>query len=396
MDADFNSYMNLSAISTFQLLAIAAIGAFCTKIEIFDNKDIEGLFSLINMLLMPMLMFVQILKGFDITDVSLWLPVVIVIVIQVVLGIILGYAINYITCSDKRSLKFMITSLSFTQTKTLQLLLVDNFAEYFESISKMENENFSVSARDRALNYILLSFIIENFLRYTLGAYILTPGEEEVDDQKGIVYGELTGDEEADSREVAVGSNEKPSIGIYDIITPSLITFILAVGISFILPFKDVLLDSQNLINETIFVSSNLIGTTVKVMSIFVFGAALPTYSWEETKLSDMTLLLQAMIKLVVYPVLGIYIVFDIMFKSMNLIDDSILAIMMLIHFAAPTGVGLLTLVGQKGYLENDMGKSLTVQHLLAIITFTISNAIFMFFMANHCLMSGSGMDVSK
>lgn len=285
----------------------------------------------------------------------------------------------------------MIASLSFTQTKTLQLLVVDNFAGYFESISQMGNEKFDISARDRALNYILLSYIIENFLRYTLGAYILAPSEDEVDDQKANIYGELTGDDEADSRDVAMDNNEKSGIGIYDIFTPSLIAFILAVCISFFSSFKEVLLDSQNIINETIFVSSKLIGTTVKVMAIFVFGAALPTYSWGEAKLSDMTLILQALLKLVVYPILGIYIVFDIMFKSMNLIDDSILALMMLIHFAAPMGVGLLTLVGQKGYLENDMGKSLAIQHLLAIITFTISNAIFLFFMANHFLMIESG-----
>jgi len=36
---------------------------------VFNNKDIEGLFSLINVCLLPMLMFVQILKGFDVTDI---------------------------------------------------------------------------------------------------------------------------------------------------------------------------------------------------------------------------------------------------------------------------------------------------------------------------------------
>ena len=175
---------------------------------------------------------------------------------------------------------------------------------------------------------------------------------------------------------------------------PALIAFIIAVAFSFVESLKGVLLDQENILNETIFVSSNLIGKTVKVMSVFVFGAALPTYAWSLSTLSDMIHVLQAIVKLCAYPVLGIYIVFDLMFKSMGTIEDPILTIMMLIHFAAPTGVGLLTLVGQKGYMENDMGKSLTIQHIGALVTFTVSTASFMFLMTNHYQLRGMGMDI--
>jgi len=69
MENDFDSYIKLSAITTFQLFGIAFTGALCTYLKVFNNKDIEGLFSLINVCLLPMLMFVQILKGFDVTDI---------------------------------------------------------------------------------------------------------------------------------------------------------------------------------------------------------------------------------------------------------------------------------------------------------------------------------------
>lgn len=70
------------------------------------------------------------------------------------------------------------------------------------------------------------------------------------------------------------------------------------------------------------------------------------------------------MFKLVIYPILGLYIVFDLIFQNSDWVKDPILILMMLIHFAAPSGVSLLTLVGEKEYLEADMGKSLTLQHV--------------------------------
>jgi len=135
------------------------------------------------------------------------MPVLLVILLQVAIGVVLGYIIAYITCSETKALKFLITSLSFTQTKTLKLLVVDNFAEAFEEISEMSGLHFSTNARNRALNYVLLSYLIENLLRFSLGAYLLSPGEDEIDEQKGMKYRELTGDEESDSRDVEITSS---------------------------------------------------------------------------------------------------------------------------------------------------------------------------------------------
>jgi predicted permease len=162
METEFATYFSLSSMASFHLFLIALIGAFCTYIEIFNVKDVEGLNSVINVCLLPMLMFVQILKGFNIFDIEAWLPVLVIILIQVAIGVIIGYAISYITCSESNVRKFLITTLSFTQTKTLQLLVVDTFANAMEKISVISGQEFAVNARDRALNYVLLSFLIEN------------------------------------------------------------------------------------------------------------------------------------------------------------------------------------------------------------------------------------------
>lgn len=354
----------------------------------------EGLTSLIDVCLLPMLMFVQILKGFDIMDFEMWAPVLGIILIQVAIGVILGYVISYITFSERNVLKFLITSLSFTQTKTLQLLLVDNLAGVLENISLMSGQHYSTGARNRALNYVLVSYLIENMLRYSLGSFLLKPGPEEVDESKGQRYSELN-DEASDSRDLeALRAQQAETVNVQNILNASFVAFIIATILSKITVVKTALLDEQSIINETLFVSSDLIGKTVKVMTVFVFGAALPCYSWESAYLSQMVHVLQALVKLIVYPILGLYIVFDLLFQILGWVNDPILVLMMSIHFAAPTGMGMLTLVGQNGYLESDMGKSLTIQHLGAILTFTLSNALFLFLISNYYQMNGMGMDI--
>lgn len=277
MEIDFSSYFSLSSLATFHLLAIAGTGALCTKIKVFRPQDVEGITSIINVCLLPMLVFTQMLKGFDITDLSQWLPVVAIILIQVSIGVVLGYAISYATWSKANALKFLITSLSFTQTKTLQLLLVDNFAEAMEQITLMSGREFTIPARDRALNYVLLSYLIENMLRYSLGALLLTPDEDEIEDEKMQRYTELTGDEYSYSREVDTAPKNRQNIFNYNgVFNVSFLAFVLAVALSFFHWLRHILLDEQNIVHETIFVSSVLISKTVKVMTIFVFGAALP------------------------------------------------------------------------------------------------------------------------
>lgn len=162
METEFATYFALSSMASFHLFVIALVGAFCTYIEIFNVKDVQGLNSIINVCLLPMLMFAQILKGFNILEFEVWLPVLGIVLIQVVIGVIMGYIISYITCSESNVKKFMITTLSFTQTKTLQLLVVDTFASAMESISTMSGQKFSVNARNRALNYVLVSYLVEN------------------------------------------------------------------------------------------------------------------------------------------------------------------------------------------------------------------------------------------
>jgi hypothetical protein len=224
----------------------------------------------------------------------------------------------------------------------------------------------------------------------------LTPDQDEIDDDKAVAYTELGGDEQNDSNTDGLSKkNEEASSSLNGVISPTSIAFIVAVIISLFSSFQNVLLDEENIVNQTIFASSVMIGQTVKVMTIFVFGASLPCVSWSSAHLSEMIHVLLVIVKLLVYPVLGLWIVFDLLFQHLEWIRDPILIIMMLIHFAAPSGAGLLILSSEKGYLTADIGKSLTVQHLGALVTLTLTNAMFLFLISNYYQMNGYNVELS-
>lgn len=138
-----------------------------------------------------------------------------------------------------------------------------------------------------------------------------------------------------------------------------------------------------------------MVGKTVKVMVIFVFGANLPCISWGAAHLSEMVHILLVMVKLLLYPILGLWIVFDLLFQDLAWIRDPILILMMLIHFAAPSGAGLLALSSEKGYLTADISKSLIIQHMGALVTFTMTNALFLFLISNYYQMNGFNMELT-
>lgn len=342
----------------------------------------EGLTSVVNSLLLPMLVFTQILRGFNILNINSWIPVILIVLVQIGISILISFAISYATCSKDNVVKFLITSLSFTQTKTLQLLLVDNFTEAMDHISLISGIHFETSARNRALNYVLLSYLVENICRYTIGTMTLnaTPDED-----REVKYVELT-DEDKNEPGEADGlrhTQNVPAFEIHEIFNVSVVAFVVAVLISFFIGLKDVILDPHNIVNETFFVSSDLIAKTVKVMTIFVFGSALPCYSWKECTLPSLTHMLQPFVKLVVFPLIALYLIHSLFFVALGWLTDPILVLMMVIHFSSPTGMGMLTLVGKTGYMEHDMGTSILIQHLVGIVTFTVVNATFLYTIAN-------------
>ena len=75
-------------------------------------------------------------------------------------------------------------------------------------------------------------------------------------------------------------------IKLSEVFSVSFVTFIITVSISFIAPVKASLLDQNSIFYSTLFVSSDLIAKTCKVMVIFVFGTAVPLMKLDACHLS--------------------------------------------------------------------------------------------------------------
>lgn len=367
MDTQFSSYLSLSSHATFQLFAIWFIGAFWTKLKVFNRKAVEGLIDY-NEFLIPMLVFTHILKGFDITDFSNWLPVIVIFMIHIVIGAIIGLCLSYFSAHRHNALRFFISSLCLPQTLTLQLLLIENFAPVIESISQSSGQVFSITARNRALNYVIVWYLFEHLLRTTVCSFFMTSDANQIK-EKGDDYHKIRDESEEDERSSTNG------IVLTEVFSISFVTFIITIILAFISPVKTALLDQSSIFYSTIFVSSDLIAKTWRVMVIFVFGTALPLIKLDACNLSLTDHILNAATKLVIFPLFG-YLIIYLFLQGYSWFKDPVLIFIMLIQFSSPTSFGLFKTATQRTQLGNDFLVSLTVQHIAAIIILTLLNAV--------------------
>lgn len=366
MDTQFSSYLSLSSLATFQLFLIAAVGAMWTKLKVFNRKAVEGLIDY-NEFLIPMLVFTHILKGFDITNTSDWLPVIVIFVIQILIGAIIGFLLSFINSNRHDALRFFIWSFCFPQTLTLQLLLIENFAPVIESISLSSGLAFTTTARNRALNYILVWYIFEHVLRTTVGSLFLSSDADHAR-EKETGYKMLQDDTEDTEK-----SNPK-GIVLTEVFSVAFVTFIITLILAFISPVKNSLLDQGSILYSTLYVSSDLIAKTCKVMVIFVLGTALPLIKLDACYLSLADHIINVVTKLVLFPAIG-YLVIWMVLQGCSWFKDPVLLFVMLIQFSSPTSFGLFKTATQRAQLGNDFLVSMTIQHTAAIIILTLLNA---------------------
>jgi len=287
-----------------------------------------------------------------------------------------------------------IAPKKFIETKTLQILLIENLQQVITSTSTLSGREYSATGLKRAMNFILISYLTESIVGKIMNWWSDNDSDDEADQEKGNRYSELAGEENSSSDVVDGLHRESAVQKFFRVFDASLLGFIIAVCLAQFPYVRNSLLDESNLINETVYVSSVLMAKAVKVMTIFVFGADLFLYEIVVFDLNKVLYLIKTIFIVLIFPALGLYGVFYLLFEGWNWLYDPVLVLMLLFHFAEPASLGLLAILDEDIAENKKVKGTHLLQHAIGLATFTLSNAFFIFLLTDYYAIHGVDNEV--
>ncbi|CAG8653126.1 998_t:CDS:2 [Funneliformis caledonium] len=184
---DYSTILLASIQSSAQVILVCITGYIAAKLGIINSSLQKGLSGLIIKVLMPCLLFSSIASDIDLeTLIKLWpIPTLYVVfsILSGSLGVLGGKVLNLTPAKTK----FVMTGIIFNNVTSLSLGLLQGIQNTSAiRISTKGEDDDTKDAVSRGISYILLSTLLGNLSRWSLGTYLLKKesnrdSDEEVD-----------------------------------------------------------------------------------------------------------------------------------------------------------------------------------------------------------------------
>ncbi len=325
-----------SAQAVLTIVLMSAGGIILARLKLIDSNSLQVLSRIIFHLLMPCMLFASFAQTIDLDKLKeLWiLPLT--AFIYIIGGIALGAAAAKIM-KIKPERKSMVTASSgFANAMYLPIPLVAAICTIFPEFSG----NPELKAVGMA--YVSMFIIIFSPMMWTLGFNIL-------------------------------GEKPHSSIKLSDIITPPVCGIILGFIVANF-PFAKNAFCSDNGLLHPVFTACVSLGNAVVPCAMIVLGGSF-AFSPISKHVDRKSVFAVILVKLVILPLLAILYIKLLIFSKIvphGSIQDSLLAIVMLIQAAVPPATTLIVISSlQKKNIE-EMGSLLQWSYLTSLITLTL------------------------
>jgi hypothetical protein len=224
------------------------------------------------------------------------------------------------------------------------LVIVDVAIKTLKTLSDDSGITFEKDVFDRALDYIILTYIIDLLFRGTVGVALLRMGSSsDSSDVNDLGYvGANTDDEELPqpNQPITKGPEGSADISSYakNIISVPAIVCVFSIILSSIPAVKSFMTTKETFFYSTIFVATNMVGKSVKIMLMFLFGAHLAlgkevkeSKGGEDDTINVVTHALTVLGKIVVLPAIGFGLIYYVVYQHFQWVTDPILLFFMII-----------------------------------------------------------------
>lgn len=160
------------------------------------------------------------------------------------------------------------------------------------------------------------------------------------------------------------------------------ITSIVSLVIASIPYTKNLFWPQDAIFHSTILATARFIGSANYILMIIVLGANLSIFKKEKTKIPLKLHFVLVFFRLVIYPWVGIGIVYFGAHRS-GLIDDKMMVFVLLLMYATPPANNLMIMATMQKNLESDLARNLLIAYLSSIGTLTLYIALFLYIIQN-------------
>lgn len=145
----------------------------------------KGIAEITANFLIPCLSISEICKSFRINNVSMWLP----ILIYCILNVSIGYIIGVLTCyfvkiKNPEIRRLILIVFMFSNSTSIQLIYIDSLGPL---LARLINTDDVKLAKSQGYVIVLLYTIFVNFLRWSIGYYLMKPEKKEVKEYEQII-----------------------------------------------------------------------------------------------------------------------------------------------------------------------------------------------------------------
>ena len=156
------------------------------------------------------------------------------------------------------------------------------------------------------------------------------------------------------------------------------LTSIVALVIASIPYTKELFYPKGAIFYSTILSTASFIGSANYILMIIVLGANLSIFKKEKTKISLALHFMLVYFRLIVYPLVGIGVVYYGGYK-LGFIEDKMMVFVLLIMYATPPANNLMIMATMQKNLESDLARNLLISYLSCIVTLTLYIAFFLY-----------------
>lgn len=231
---------------------------------------------------------------------------------------------------------------------------------------------------EKAFGFIMLNACIQTMLRWSIG-YILMGKPREVIEEEERRFSEMGS---TDDSKVQPPKNEF-MMKVKGTVNPTLISSIIAILIASVPPLKRLFYmpDGDAPLYNSIFKAILLIGENGKAIMMLQLGCNLASISDEKIsdeveQLNKTAYTLNVVLKMLVYPFIGLAIVLPLLW--IGFMYDPMQSFIVMLQIASPSAITLTVITNVHKFLEKETAKCFIYQYLASIVTVTLSSAVFL------------------
>ncbi|OMJ82043.1 hypothetical protein SteCoe_17370 [Stentor coeruleus] len=342
----------VSIDGTVIVIIMVTAGAMMTRYNILDKHGAESLGKLILNLLLPALLFTEMIKSLDISKLDQFAILLFFCTIHVFLGCAIGWILSKITKAGKNMTRLIMACIAFQDTTAIPLI----FAQVLGTgdITKSD-KNF----QDDAIGFVLIYTVFITVYKWTISYGMLKPvlESENLDINASLasvgnlpvigMMGSVT------SSMIQVIPVKKGWIWtIKKIMNPPIYSTIISIPLALIPYMKEyVFCGSGAVLTENIFAALVTMGATVSPLICILLGSKLSKGYPESADISNLHIAMIIVGKEIIMPLIGLGLAGLFYYYG---IIGRVLCVSILIIYAGPTSLQLLMIcTAHQNQVEN-------------------------------------------